>query len=848
MIRYYLFLIFISTQICISQNNFIGGWTVTNPFEQKNFIKNEGQCDFGIDNSDYKVFFEACSQGIHYFLCDKGIIIWKYKNPKKNDDEKSAREEKERENIKIEREKIIDTIQFKDANLNIEILLGEKVSNYYVFSSKNGKGDIKASAYKTVTFKNLYNYIDLLFEFKPDTEGIKYSFILHPQANVDDIKLVFSKKLDIHKNQLGDLIVNSPVETFIHHAPNSFVQNNNKVIPSSYILNNNIIQFKIPNQKENETIIIDPWIISAVNLTGNNGAFDIDYDNNGNVFIYGGSNHYTINKYDKFGTLLWTTLPFISDYAYMYGDFAIDRFTGNAYIVQGLFGFGAKIKKLNPFGLSLASFPGINTAVEMWRITFDPCTNKGIIGGGGDSPFQIAYLDTTLATVNPINYLGSHNDIASIAIDDYGFCYQIVAGINKIIKLPISNLSSTIYQVPTGYNTAEYDSNFFYDPNSDYSPAYNGIAISDKMLYTTDGYDVKKWNTNTGLLLNSKNIASSPDGNQTHKYWSGIASNNCDQILVSNNDKILLLDGGLNILKTIAMPNTVYDIMIQNKNVYVSGKNFVNTFSLNELTCPNVIANITQPDSCRGLGTATLSITGGISPYSINWSTMPAQNTNTVSGLLAGATYYYSVEDNSCPKNKKDDSITVFNPSKTILSINIDSVSCQKLNDGKISVSCSGGEYPYNYNWSSGQSGINANNLENLNSGFYTLTVTDNKGCKNSVVVEVPYSMDFKFNEFDKVNVFTPNNDGLNDSFFPLTNFKHDFNTMLSIMNNYDLSIYNRWGLQVYHTNNPFAFWDGKISNSSDINEGTYFWVLKIKSDCLNSKEEMIKGFVQLFK
>ena len=89
---------------------------------------------------------------------------------------------------------------------------------------------------------------------------------------------------------------------------------------------------------------------------------------------------------------------------------------------------------------------------------------------------------------------------------------------------------------------------------------------------------------------------------------------------------------------------------------------------------------------------------------------------------------------------------------------------------------------------------------------------------------------------------------GLNDLFFPLTNFKHDFNTMLSIMNDYDLSIYNRWGLQVYHTNNPFAFWDGKISNSSDTNEGTFFWVLKIKSNCLNSKEEMIKGFVQLFK
>ena len=114
-IRYIILLIFITSLICIGQNNSVNDkWTITNPFEQKNFIKNEGQFTSDSDNSDYIAFFEAYSQGIHYDLCDKGIIIWKYENPKKDDDEKLDREEKERVNTKIIREKVIDTIQFKD--------------------------------------------------------------------------------------------------------------------------------------------------------------------------------------------------------------------------------------------------------------------------------------------------------------------------------------------------------------------------------------------------------------------------------------------------------------------------------------------------------------------------------------------------------------------------------------------------------------------------------------------------------------------------------------------------------------------------------------------------------------
>jgi len=49
-------------------------------------------------------------------------------------------------------------------------------------------------------------------------------------------------------------------------------------------------------------------------------------------------------------------------------------------------------------------------------------------------------------------------------------------------------------------------------------------------------------------------------------------------------------------------------------------------------------------------------------------------------------------------------------------------------------------------------------------------------------------------------NTFTPNNDGLNDSFGP----KGEGIGWI------DMQIFDRWGNLIFHTNNPKQFWNGK--------------------------------------
>jgi gliding motility-associated-like protein len=131
-------------------------------------------------------------------------------------------------------------------------------------------------------------------------------------------------------------------------------------------------------------------------------------------------------------------------------------------------------------------------------------------------------------------------------------------------------------------------------------------------------------------------------------------------------------------------------------------------------------------------GSATVSVTGGVGPYSYSWSTLPVQNTATATALAAN-TYVATVTDaNGCSQNI---SVTVNNlagPTATVFSTT--NVSCNGLCDGNAVTSVSGGTSPFAYSWSNGQSLPTATNLC---AGTYTLTATDVNGCVATVAATV---------------------------------------------------------------------------------------------------------------
>ena len=65
-------------------------------------------------------------------------------------------------------------------------------------------------------------------------------------------------------------------------------------------------------------------------------------------------------------------------------------------------------------------------------------------------------------------------------------------------------------------------------------------------------------------------------------------------------------------------------------------------------------------------------------------------------------------------------------------------------------------------------------------------------------------------------SVFTPNEDGVNDTFAPIYQ---------CVITDFQFSVYNRWGKKVYHSNTPLESWDGKINREKAASD-VYMWHL----------------------
>jgi gliding motility-associated-like protein len=84
---------------------------------------------------------------------------------------------------------------------------------------------------------------------------------------------------------------------------------------------------------------------------------------------------------------------------------------------------------------------------------------------------------------------------------------------------------------------------------------------------------------------------------------------------------------------------------------------------------------------------------------------------------------------------------------------------------------------------------------------------------------------------FSAPNVFTPNNDEVNDYF--------ELSTPSDIKQ-FNLFIYNRWGKLVFKTNELTDFWDGQTLNKEPAVAGVYYWTATI--NCSHKSETFASG------
>lgn len=715
----------------------------SNPFEQKVFVENKGQVILGESVLGGDVRYAATNEEVDVFFTLQGLIYQHnqyepiYKVVK---DEKGERVKREKEIKKPVQHYVY--MNWLGANAGVDIIAQEEVSYYFTYvdtKDLSGKSFLKARAFKKIIYKNIYPNIDVEYIFPENKSGIKYSLILHPGADPSVIKMEYRNSSGVSLDLEGNTRINTPFGEIIDHAPETFYADNNEPIISSYSVNNNLVSFQLQSPVSLlRTVIIDPWT-TVPTFTSFNSAYDIDYDLKGNVYVYGGAQPFQEIKFNSAGVIQWVfTHPTVAPYWFgsIYGDFAVDHFSGSSYILQGVGSAGAtKIAKLNAAGGVVGYFMG-NTAPDMdelWRIAFNNCTKQAVIGTANHSPgnpSQAAMLDTNVTTMTFVNVLSapsSGNDPCLLAIDNANDCYMNIAESvtggtfdNIMIKFPANTFFPTAWMVPTNHNFREVLSVNYVNNQLQGANGYNGIAVNDNFLFTYDGATLKKWNKTTGALLGTTPITATPF------TWGGLDVDDCNNVYVGGGTWVRRYDVNLSLVATIPMPGAVYDLRLGPMNkLYVCGKGFVREHILSSSICTqlNLTASVTNSSCTAPTGSASVTVTGGTPGYTYSWST--GQTTQAVSGLAPG-TYVVTVIDNSCNPKMQADTIVITGAGSFSVTTSQVNVGCSG-GSGSATANVTGGTSPYTYNWSSG-GGTNAT-ATGLSAGIYSVTITDAGGC-----------------------------------------------------------------------------------------------------------------------
>lgn len=289
-----------------------------------------------------------------------------------------------------------------------------------------------------------------------------------------------------------------------------------------------------------------------------------------------------------------------------------------------------------------------------------------------------------------------------------------------------------------------------------------GSLNSELLVYTCNfGFQIFEFDNSTGMIFENSNY---PFIDFSHAYaaefspnaqflyvstWGGIINqyevNNLENPIILNSsatslqywtngfNERILYSHGLHNIGSIETPNDFNPVlednfMVNNDFDNQIGLPHINPFDPVHATINNIV-NVCNETDCNG--ELTLQVSGGFPPYEIIWDDSENQTELTATGLCTGDYTAIVSDQQGCQ-------ITV---SATIESANLDlsydfSEPCEGAIGGGIDLSVTGGEEPYSFLWVTGST---QEDITGIESGLYTVTVTDAGGC---ILIGEPYLED----------------------------------------------------------------------------------------------------------
>jgi gliding motility-associated-like protein len=438
------------------------------------------------------------------------------------------------------------------------------------------------------------------------------------------------------------------------------------------------------------------------------------------------------------------------------------------------------------------------------NFTFVPYNNNGIIGLGNDTVLNCTNFPLTLLT-------------------------------NNFYPNPVTTFV---------WQNASTNNNFIVQDSGKYNVQVNygeGCIVNDTIKVTRTN--------NAGLrniqasICNNQNYTL-PNGTivQTAGTYVDTVTNaiGCDSIITT----MLSIKASSIVNETkVICPGTSYTL--PNGQVVTQPGLYTTAFT-NVQGCDSIIKTTIQLQSLQHLqimpvqpiceGKSTQLLVTGANSYT--WTPSSTLSSTNIKNPIASPTvttlYSVTVTDSICNSQQVLQTQVLVNP--------LPSVQLQKTNDldcNKLTTTLSATSNMQLYQWlpaiglsSTSQSSVIA---QPTSTTMYTVKVTDVLGCTNqdsvqvNVIVRVP--------DLEIPNIFTPNNDGINDCFGV---------KFWGSVSQYELNIYNRWGQKVYGTNNLQSCWNGIFQNKI-APLGTYVYYIKAYDEC-TQKHFIKKGTVVLVR
>jgi PKD repeat protein len=147
-----------------------------------------------------------------------------------------------------------------------------------------------------------------------------------------------------------------------------------------------------------------------------------------------------------------------------------------------------------------------------------------------------------------------------------------------------------------------------------------------------------------------------------------------------------------------------------------------------------ITPSITDASCGSDNGQASVSVNGGTSPYSYDWSPdgLTGDGTDTYSNLTSGSYTIDVVDNDGCSANALINISEVGGPT---LTTSFSEPSCFGDSDGEATVTAEGGTAPYTYLWGTNTGDQTTETAASLPAGTYNVTVTDATPCASSTSV-----------------------------------------------------------------------------------------------------------------